>query len=142
MNRVLNILSVIGGAASIGIGFALLRLVENPQGLMLTLPYILVGVGCGVFGHGMGNVISRKAMKNHPEIEKQQEIERRDERNVAIVSRAKSKAYDMMIFVFGALMLSFALMNVELRVILMLVLSYLFVVGYGIYYRVKYDKEM
>lgn len=53
------------------------------------------------------------------------EIEENDERNINIGNRAKAKAYDMMIFVFGALMLSLALMNVDLMVVLMLVCCYL-----------------
>lgn len=47
-----------------------------------------------------------------------------------------------MIFVFGALMFSFALMNVELTVILLLVFSFLLVIGFEIYYRCRYEKEM
>jgi 4-hydroxybenzoate polyprenyltransferase len=61
---------------------------------------------------------------------------------VAIVNRAKSKAYDMMIFVFGALMLAFALMGIDRAAVLLLVSSYLFIIGYSVYYRCKYDKEM
>ena len=48
----------------------------------------------------------------------------------------------MMVFVFGALMIAFALMNVEWNVILLLVFAYLFVVGYGIFYRCKLEKEI
>ena len=90
----------------------------------------------------MGNIVSKKALKSSPELEKQIEIEQKDERNVAIANRAKAKAYDIMIFVFGALMVSFAIMNVELRVTLMLVFAYLFVAGCGVWYRIKYEKEM
>ena len=64
------------------------------------------------------------------------EIEQKDERHIAIQNQAKAKAYDMMIFVFGALMICLALMNVDMLVILILVTSYLFVVGYSIYYRI------
>ena len=70
------------------------------------------------------------------------EIEQKDERNIAIQSQAKAKAYDLMIFVFGALMIALALMNVDMMVILMFVISYLFVIGYSVYCRIKYDKEM
>ncbi len=70
------------------------------------------------------------------------EINENDERNIAIANRAKAKAYDMMVFVFGALMLSYALMDTDMVASLMLVFAYLFVIGYGIFYRVKYDKEM
>ena len=109
---------------------------------MRALPYVCIGLGCGIFGHGMGEIINRRAIKNHPDVEKQMKIDRQDERNVAIGNRAKAKAYDMMIFVFGALMLAFVLMGVDLVAVLLLVFAYLFVVGYGIYYRCKFDKEM
>jgi hypothetical protein len=117
-------------------------LFNDPQGIMKALPYICVGLGCGTFGHGMGNIISRKSLKNSPTMQKQLEINRKDERNIMIVNSAKAKAYDMMIFIFGALMLSYALMNIDMVVILLFVFAYLFVIIYGIYYRVKYDKEM
>ena len=45
----------------IGIGMVLLvgelyveKTVENPRNLMLVLPYICIGLGCGIFGKGMG----------------------------------------------------------------------------------------
>ncbi len=123
-------------------GLVSLKIVAEPQGIMLTLPYICVGVGCGIFGHGMGSILSRKALKNHPEVQKQMEIEAKDERNMAIANQAKARAYDMMVFVFGALMLSFALMNVDLKALLLLVFAYLFVIGYGVYYRFRIEKEM
>lgn len=88
------------------------------------------------------NLISLRAIKNSPGIQKELEINRKDERNVAIASRAKAKAYDLMIFVFAALMLSFALMEIDLVALLLLVFAYLFVVGSSVYYRCKFDKEM
>lgn len=130
------------GLLLFGIGTYLIKRVNDPQGVMTALPYVFVGIGCGIFGQGMGNLINSKVLKGHPDIEKQMEIERKDERNIAIGNRAKAKAYDLMIFVFGALMISFALMNVGLAPLLLLAGAYLFVVGYGIFYRIKYDKEM
>jgi hypothetical protein len=123
-------------------GLFLVKTITDPQGIMKALPYICVGLGCGIFGHGMGNVISREVLKNSPKIQKQLEIDKNDERNVAIGNSAKAKAYDMMIFVFGALMLSYALMGTGIIIVLLLVFSYLFVVIYGLYYRFKYNKEM
>lgn len=113
----------------------------DPQGMMKALPYICIGLGCGIFGRGMGEIISHRAIKNYPDIKKQIEIDTQDERNSAIRNRAKAKGYDMMIFIFGALMVAFALMGIDLTVLL-LVFAYLFVVGYSSYYRYKYDKEM
>ena len=130
------------GLALLGVGLYLIKAISDPQGFLRALPYVCVGVGCGVFGHGAGDLISRRAMKNSPDLVKQIEIETQDERNVAIARRAKAKAYDRMIPVFGALLLAFALMGADLVVVLLLVSAYLFIVGCGIYYRCKYDKEM
>ena len=55
---------------------------------------------------------------------------------------AKGRAFDLMTFVFGALMVSFALMEVDLAALLLLVFAYLFVEGYAVYCRCKYEKEM
>ena len=90
----------------------------------------------------MGNVISERAIRNDPDLQKRMNIEKNDERNIMIANKAKSKAFDMMTYVFGALMVSFALMDVNMTALLLLVFAYLFVHGFGIYYRIKFDKEM
>ena len=109
---------------------------------MRALPFVCIGLGCGAFGHGVSDIISRRAVTGHPEIQKQIDVEKNDERNISISNRAKAKAFDVMIYVFGALMVSFALMGVDMVAVLLLVFSYLFVEGCAIRYRCKYDKEM
>lgn len=138
----LDYVLIIVGAMLLGIGLYLVKCLTNPQGVMLALPYVFIGIGCGVFGHGMGNVISRRALKNSPDIQKQIEVDKSDERNIAILNRAKSRAYDMMVFIFGALMISFALMGVDMIAVLLLVFAYLLVIGSAVYYRCKFEKEM
>ncbi len=140
--NVMDYIMTVIGILMLGSGLFLVKTITDPQGFMKALPYIFVGLGCGIFGHGMGNVISRKAFKNNPDIQKQLEIDKNDERNVAIGNAAKAKAYEMMIFVFGALMFSYALMGIDMIAVLLLVFAYLFVIAYGLYYRFKYDKEM
>ncbi len=130
------------GLLLLAAGLCLVKTVADPQGIMLALPYVCIGIGCGLLGQGMANVISQKAIEKNPEIQKQKEIEVNDERNIAIGNRAKAKAFDVMTFVIGALMLTFALMNIDLAAILLLVFAYLFIQGCGIYYRCKYEKEM
>lgn len=142
MKKYQNCVLIIVGLVLLAGGLILLKTVTAPQGIMLTVPYVCVGLGCGLFGGGMGNAVGNKALQSDPEAKKQKEIEENDERNRTIASQAKAHAYDMMVFVFGALMLSFALMNIELRAVLLLVFAYLFVVGYGVYYRYRLDKEM
>ena len=140
--RQYNYIYVFIGLVLLGVGLYMVKAVANPQGVMRALPYVMIGLGCGIFGQGMGDLIQKRALKNNPEILKQQEIEQKDERNVEISTRAKSKAYDMMVFVFGALMVAFALMGVDFVAVLLLVFAYLFVVGYGVYARCKLEKEM
>jgi hypothetical protein len=76
---------IIVGFLLLGIGLYILKTTADPQGIMQALPYVCIGLGCGIFGQGMGNIISRKAMKNNPDIEKRFEINRNDERNIAIL---------------------------------------------------------
>jgi hypothetical protein len=134
--------ATLAGVILLAAGLYMIRTLGEPQGIMRALPYVLIGIGCGVFGQGAGDLLSRRALKNSPEAAKQLEIEKKDERNESIANRAKAKAYDMMVTVFGALLLSFALMGVDLVVVLLMVAAYLFVAGCGVYYRIKYDKEM
>lgn len=141
-NKAINWLLVAVGIILCAGGIIMLKLVSDPQGILRSLPYVCIGLGCGAFGHGLGDLISTGAIKNDPEIQKMVEINKNDERNIAISNRAKSKAYDIMLYVFGALMVSFAIMQVDLTVILLLVFAYLFVVFTSVYYLSKYNKEM
>lgn len=139
---IIHYITALSGALLLVIGLYLMKTIVSPYGIMRTLPYICIGLGCGVFGHGIGEIISYKTIRKNPDIERQIEIDKRDERNIAIGNRAKAKAYDMMTFLFGGLLIAFALMEVDMIVLLILVFFYLFIHGYGIYYRFKFDKEM
>jgi len=130
------------GFILLGLGLYLSKTIIEPEGIMRALPYVCIGLGCGILGHGVGEIISYKALKDSPDIRKQINIEKLDERNVLITSRAKAKAYDMMVFIFGALMLTFALMEVDMIAILLLVFAYLFIIAYGLYYRYKLNEKL
>lgn len=132
-----NVVLSILGIGILGLGLAFIKL-----GIGVVIPYICVGLGCGLFGQGFGNLISNRIAKKNPAFAKQQEIEKSDERNVLLAGLAGLKAYNAMVYIFGALMVAFALMNVELKVILLLVFAYLFVCGVHIFYRIKYEKEL
>lgn len=135
------ILTIVGVGLFAG-GLYFIKTVENPQGILEALPYICVGLGCVIFGHGMGEIVLHHAMKGDPAAAKQLEIDMKDERNLAIANQAKAKAYDMMVFVFGALMFAFALMGIDLMVLLLFVFAYLLIIVYSTYYRFKFNKEM
>ncbi|KNY27050.1 hypothetical protein [Pseudobacteroides cellulosolvens] len=123
-------------------GAVLGKLTKDTQGIIGTLPYILIGVGSGVFGQNLGTVFNIYAMKKAPQVAKQREIEEMDERNIAINNKAKAKAYDLMVMVFGALMVAFALSKVDWVVVLAIVIAYLFVVFSNVYFISRYQKEM
>ena len=108
----------------------------------IAAPYVSIGLGCGIFGQGLGELITLRSEKGHPEITRQREIEEHDERNIALRDKAQARAYRTAKMIFGSLPVAFALMNVELRVVLLLVAAYLYVCGCSIYYSAKYRKEM
>ncbi len=140
--KALSILTALLGAALFGIGLILVFTNPAAEGIMLTLPYVSIGVGSGLFGHSMGEMLTKRAAKMNPELALQIEIEKEDERNIIISSRAKAKAHDMMIYVHAALLLAFTLLGVELPAVLLLVAAYLFIIGYGVYYHWRFNKEM
>ena len=133
-----NALWIALGAVLFAAGLILVKVREGAS----ALPYLCIGVGSGLFGHGMGEALSARARRADPERFRQMDIEKNDERNVTIAARAKAKAFDLMTFVFGALMIAFALTGVDVRTLLLLVFAYLFVHVSVIYYRAKLDKEM
>lgn len=130
--------------------FAILGFAVFAAGLLLVktagesniAPYLCIGFGSGIFGHGVGEILSRRAAKKAPEAARQREIEENDERNVALRDKAQAKAYNIMLPVFGALFIAFALMGVELRVVLLLIAAYIFVCASSIYNRIKLEREM
>lgn len=67
------------GAALLAAGLVLLKLDSHPQGVMLALPYVCIGLGCGAFGCGLGDLIQGRAVRKHPQLQKQMEIEQKDE---------------------------------------------------------------
>ncbi|WP_242973941.1 hypothetical protein [Clostridium thermosuccinogenes] len=117
-------------------------LLPGAKGVMLTLPYVCVGIGAGIFGGNLGTAIRLHLIRKDPKLAKRAEIEAKDERNIAISNKAKAKAYDLVQIVFGVLLLAFALIQVDMYVILTLVAADLFIVFSMIYYLNKYQKEM
>lgn len=137
-----DVVMVVTGLVLLVAGVVLAVTIKEPEGIMRYLPFLCIGYGCGIFGGGMGSLSGRRILENNPEAKKQKEIAEKDERNLVIGYRAKAKAYDMMVFVFGALIISFVLMETGIVPVVMLVCAQLFVLGYGLYCRIKYENEM
>lgn len=130
------------GLLLIGVGFYLIKTLGDSHTVMTSLPYLCLGLGCGLFGYGFGEFISKKTIESNPQLAKQIEIDTKDERNVMIGNMAKAKAFDMMLYVYSALLLTFALMGITFTVIIPMVIAYLFVIGYSIYHRSKIEKSL
>ncbi len=130
----LMLLGILLGAA----GFWLLR----AMGPGFKWAYLLLGVGCGLFGHFMGELIARRSVRSDPDAARALEIEQKDERNIAISNAAKAKAFDVMLAAFSPLILILALLEVDLLPLLLTIGVYLFVVFDSIYWLNRYHKEM
>ena len=139
--KIRNILFIIIGIVLFGIGFFLLRTGAANNGFLQTLPYLLIGVGCGIFGYGSGDLLSQLALSKDPALAKEIEIMSEDERNQALGNMAKAKGYNLMTYLLAALMLAFALMQVSFTVLIPLVIAYLFIQFYTVYCRIKLEKE-
>lgn len=141
MKRLFNYVMIFAGAVLFAFGFYLMRTNTGLQGVVSTLPYICVGVGCGIFGYGLGDILNLMARKKYPEMAKQFDIEEKDERNVMISNEAKAKGYTMMVYVFSALLLIYIFMSASLTIILPFIAAYLFVMFYVLYQRFKLEKK-
>ena len=95
------------GIGLVVVGFLLHKYSLRTDKMIVTIPYIFIGVGCGIFGHFMDNLIKYFSTKNHEELERQIQIEKNDERNILIVEKSKAKAYDLMIYLFASLLIIF-----------------------------------
>ena len=140
--KTMQYIGVAAGLLLLAVGLYLVRTLGDPQGFLRALPYVCIGVGCGLFGGGLGSLIGDRAVQSDPETARRVRIEQNDERNIAVANSAKGKAFDWMTYVYSALMVSFALMGVDLVPLLLLVFAYLLVHGLALYYRIKFDKEM
>ena len=122
-------------------GLCFIKIFTEPQGFMRTLPYLCIGIGCGLFSHGLSKIINKRALKKDPVLAKQMEIEINDERNIEHANLSKAKGFTMMTYVFSALLLVYAFMGVSPKILLPFVIAYLFVQFYALYHRLKIDKE-
>ena len=78
MKRAKNIWLSVLGFALIAAGIYLIRTVPDPQGILRALPFLLVGFGCGIFGHGLGELLAKKAAESDPETARRMEIDQTD----------------------------------------------------------------
>ena len=135
MNRKIGTVVAVVGTAVMALGLFLM------SRMSAALPGVLVGLGAGALGAGLSGVLTDVLSRKYPDMAGKT-VEQQDERNVAINHRAKARAYDCMVYVFGALMVTFALMNASITMILLLIGAYMIVVGCRIGFAAHYNKIM
>lgn len=59
-----------------------------------------------------------------------------------IGNMAKAKGFDIMLYIYSALLLTFALMGISFNVIIPMVIAYLSVIGYYLYHLTKIQKTL
>jgi hypothetical protein len=114
----------------------------DAKGILATLPFIILGIGGGILGANIGTVIQHHIFRKNPTAHKQFEIEENDERNILLNQYSKAKAYNATIYLYGALMLYFALYGAELIFLLPLVGCYLISIVIRIYHLYQCQKKM
>ena len=107
-----------------------------------TVPGLFIGIGAGLFGLSVAQIIVIVIAEKNPEYKRKASIEEKDERNIAISNKAKAKGFNAMGYILPILMLVYILINADLLFILLLVFAYLLVYGVYIFYLNKYSKEM
>lgn len=134
---------------SIGIGLAmiigsiyLLQAEKAPEGAVRTVLCVCIAIGCFLSGSALRAWLQDWSLQNAPDVRKEIDIEKRDERNQMITNRAKAKAFDLYVCVFSVLLWALALMKTERTALLLLFAAHCFVLGTGLYYRSKLEKEL
>lgn len=137
-----NLVFALFGLALIVLGiFAHMNGASDEKGIV-AIYYLLIGIGCGIFSHFTGNIISYFSLRNNEALMRQIEIEKKDERNIVIAEKSKSKAYDLMTYLFAAMLIMFSLMGADKLQIVIVVAVYLSIQIYALYWRSKFESIM
>lgn len=108
---------------------------RSTENSLFNLTYILLGIGSGIFGHGLGELII--VYSKNQNLKKSINIQKNDERTIAINNLSKAKAYDAMIYIFSALIMIMAFMNINPVAVIISVSAYLFIIFTNVFYKIK-----
>ena len=106
------------------------------------ISFTVFGGGFGLLGDGIGRLNAARLEKKDPERMKLFNIEKHDERNIAIDEKARAKAFTLSQYLFSAMLVVLAIMRVELKALLIVLCVDLIVLVYSMYIRLKLYKEM
>lgn len=137
-----NILLSFLGVVLVAVGLFIYQKTLGMDKTVVVIPYIFIAIGCGILGHFTGNLIQHYSTKGNEELKRQIEIEKNDERNVLIAEKSKAKAYDLMIYLFAAMLIIFSLMGADKLQLVVLVAIYLSLQIYALYWKSKFESRM
>lgn len=140
-NRKPAITFLISGIALAGFGLYFLKSGNQVPVFIKVIQSLMTGAGCILFGYGSSKLLEINALKNSPELEKDLEIQNKDERNTMLRDKSKAKAFDLMLHTFNALILAFLVMKVELSVFFTFISAYIFIVLSWLFFFNRYSKE-
>jgi hypothetical protein len=107
-----------------------------------TIAGILIGIGGSLFGISLCGLYTNRIERKNPEVEKQTEIEFKDERNTMIRNRAKAEAGDITQWLVMVIAYITIFISAPLWVTSAVVAVFLLYNAIGIYLMNKYQKEM
>ena len=136
-----NLINLVIRLCIVIVGAMLCKATRQDDSILSSLPYILIGIGSGVFGKSLDHVI-KVLINRKTDTANQILIEENDERNVMLADKAKAKAFDLMLLMYGGLMLAFGIMKEDIRLIVAMVAVYIVICGAVIAYRAYYDKRI
>jgi uncharacterized membrane protein len=102
----------------------------------------MIGIGSGLFGGGLGELINVYLLDKNPVLKKKKEIEVNDERNIYICNRAKSRAFDVMKYILPMAILIVILLDSDIVITFIVLSVYIIIYFIYIYYLIKYTKEL
>lgn len=82
----------IAGLLVLMVGLCMIKIFDGSENIMSTMYYVFIGLGCTIFGYGIGKTCTMQAEKADPKMAKRNLINKNDERNVAVRNKANAKA--------------------------------------------------
>ena len=75
MTKATRFITTIIGLLFLVAGTYYIKAYGAPEGAIRVLPYLAIGIGCGLFGYGFGRSVSDMAIKSDPAAQKRVRIE-------------------------------------------------------------------
>ena len=101
-----------------------------------------IGIGAGLWGIGIANLLMSRYYQKHPQAKKQEQIQQNDERNIQIRDKAKAKSADILQWVIMAGALVSIVVNAPLWVTLAIVAVFLSKTVLELYFMHIFQQQM